>query len=798
MRLGIVIPWFGRELKGGAEQQAWQIAARLAARGHQVEVITTCCRSHQDDWSTNHLPAGVTSEPEGFDVRRFPVDPRERHAFDRVCRQLLETPLEALKPGVSPVSAAYAEIFSHELIRSAALLEFLERQQERFESILFLPYLYGPVLSGIAIVRERAALQPCLHDEPYAYLPNVAAAFAAAGSLLFNSEGEQELALRLFGPGIWHKSRLIGEGVEVEVESTRTNGRRTAASPPYVLYLGRKDPGKNVPLLLRAFRLYRASRPNSNLRLRLAGIGSADLLESDGDTVEDLGLVSEEVKTELLAGCSALFQPSQNESFSRVLMEAWMHGKPVAAHRSCLATAVAVERARGGWVAGSEGEWAETFARVERATAAERAAMGERGRTYAAQLANWEAVLDRYEQALDPPRISAAALPPATPQSIDQFVPNCSYGDAISNSTIWIRDQLRKLGYRSTIYARYIDPRVAHECEVFSPAALATSDAVLYHHSVGSEVTEHVVRFDGPKALIYHNITPAEFFAPYWPDFAAVVQRGRDDLPSLASSFDNSYGVSRFNADELRACGFREPGVFPLVVDPRKWSLSPDPIVMDRMQDGRTNLLFVGRISPNKKQDDLVRAFDHYLELDPDARLVVVGKAEPDDPYARHVHELIRTLGLQDAILTVGSVSDAELGAYYRTASLFWSMSEHEGFCVPLVEAMWFDIPILAYKSSAIPETIGEGGLLFTSKDDLAELAAAAHLLVHDRTLRQAAIAGQRARRERYLPEQALSILRDIAADLLPSGAAHNDIAPTAARGGSSRVSPLLQTSARS
>ena len=248
MRIAFVIPWFGRDLKGGAEQQAWQIASRLAGRNHDVEVLTTCCRSHQDDWATNHLPAGRVSEPEGFAVHRFPVDPRNRDQFDRVCSQLLSTPADVLVPGSSPVPTADGEIFADDLIKSTALLDFLRAGKNGYDWFLLMPYLYGPVLRGIEIVADRAALQPCLHDEAYAYLPQVADAFRHARRILFNSEGERELALRLFGPAIWEKSIVVGEGVEPEPASA-------AAIPAdaqygrFVLYLGRKDTGKNVDLL---------------------------------------------------------------------------------------------------------------------------------------------------------------------------------------------------------------------------------------------------------------------------------------------------------------------------------------------------------------------------------------------------------------------------------------------------------------------------------------------------------------------------------------------------------------------
>ncbi len=773
MKLAIVIPWFGRELKGGAEQQAWQIASRLARRGHSVEVLTTCCRSHQDDWATNHVPAGEAKEPEGFLIRRFPVDPRDRQSFDRVCGSLLSLERTALKRGISPISTEESAIFTGELIKSRTLLDYLEEKKSAYDWFIFLPYLYGPVLDGVGIVGDRAALQPCLHDEAYAYLPEVSAAFRSAGKILFNSEGERELALRLFGPGLWKKSVLIGEGVEIEGPAPATLGNGATpqqSSERFVLYLGRKDAGKNVPMLVRAFERFRAVRPNSKLQLFLAGNGSVEANGNSG-AVRDLGLVGEERKQELLRGCVALFQPSENESFSRVMMEAWMHGKPVAAHGSCLATSVAVQRSGGGWLAKAEEDWAELCVRLDRLPESELLRVGERGRAYAEALANWEKVMERYEQALTPVARDSATNRAKKKRSaraqINQFLPNLSYGDAISNHAIWIRDQLRELGFASTIYARHIDRRVAHECEVFTLDKLHGSHAAIYHHSIGSEITPDVRRFSGSKCLIYHNITPAEFFLPYRPHFAAIVRQGRDDLRKLAADFSMSFGVSSYNACELEEFGFRDPEVLPIAVDPDKWNFNPDEKVMEQMQDGRTNLLFVGRIAPNKKQDDLLLAFQHYLTLDPDARLVLIGKTEADDAYAAHLLKSMRALDLEDAVVIAGMVTNAELAAYYRTADLFWSMSEHEGFCVPLIEAMWFDIPIMAFRSSGIPETLGQAGLMFTKKDDVCLLAGLASLMVRDDGLRQKIIQAQRKRRAFYLPAEIEKVLSQIVGKLL-------------------------------
>ncbi|MEY2558432.1 MAG: hypothetical protein QOE34_1857 [Verrucomicrobiota bacterium] len=768
MKLGIVIPWFGRELKGGAEQQAWQVATRLAARGHQVEVLTTCCRSHQDDWETNHLPRGLSTEREGFAVRRFPVAARDRASFDRVCGNLLSLDPATLQPGVPPISAEDSDIFVNELIKAPALLEYLKESKHDYGSFILLPYLYGPILKAVEILGAQAALQPCLHDESYAYLPEVALAFRQASQLFFNSEGELELALRLYGPGIWSKSILVGEGVEFDPAPDVSNGSHFQdKNDRFLLYLGRKDEGKNTPLLLRAFRRFRAVRPNCDLRLVLAGNGTAILNGSEG--VKDLGLVSEEKKRELLRGCTALVQPSQKESFSRVMMEAWLHGKPVAAHACCLATAIPVKKARAGWLADSEEEWAKLFVELDRASEKDLRQLGENGRNYAASAADWDLVMQRYETALPSPSTNEPQSQPvdiSAAPAINQFLPDLAYGDAISNHAIWIREQLRTFGFRSEIYVRFIDPRVARECHPFTPEAVEASDAAIYHHSIGTDITPCLRAFGGPKCLIYHNITPAEFLEPYRPEFAQILTQGRKDMPLLAPQFPTSRGDSGYNAKELAEAGFLNPGVLPVAVDPARWDAPPDYELMRTLQDGRTNILYVSRFAPNKRQDQLVVAFSHYLQLDPTARLILAGKPEVNDPYVVHVRETVSSLGLEQSVVFTGSITDAQLQAYYRTAHLFWSMSAHEGFGVPLIEAMWFDLPILAFKSSAVPETLGEAALMFDQETKLVEVAALARLLVADRSLRDNMISAQRKRRLEFLPGKVAPLLKNIVREL--------------------------------
>lgn len=772
MKLGLVIPWFGRELKGGAEQQAWQIASRLAARHHQVTVLTTCCRSHQDDWSVNHHPAGISSEPEGFAVHRFPVEARDRPAFEKVAAKLQAFSPEMLKPGVSPVTLEEAETFVRELIRSPELVTYLKGDHEHDRFIL-MPYLYGPIIDGTKVLGKRAALQPCLHNEAYAYLPQIAEAFHSAGHILFNSEGELELAIRLFGPGIFAKSHLVGEGLEeFSTEQAPEGGAIASVKPPakFVLYLGRKDRGKNVDLLLRAFARFRHVRPSSNLNLVLAGHGS--LHEPLPPATIDLGLVSESDKGNLLSNCVALLQPSVNESFSRVIMEGWLHGRPVAANTRCLPTAVAVEKAHGGWTAATESEWAELLVAIDRLSPTELDLLGANGRRYAEANCDWEGVIDRYEQVLGVVEERPATRNVAVSENlrIHQFLPNLSFGDAVSNHALQLRDELVGRGVDSQIFAKYVDPRIIEECKSFTDEALRSLDALVYHHSVGTDLVEHLLNHRGPKCLVYHNITPAEFFDEYRPDFAGVLRQGRKQLQRLTTEFELAFGVSAFNQRELRDVGFKSPGILPIKVDPAEWAFAADPRLMERMQDGRTNILFVGRIVPNKRQDNLVRAFAQYLAFDPTARLTLAGTIEADDPYAVELQNDIYNRGLQSAVTLTGRLSPAELSALYRSAHLFWSMSEHEGFGVPLIEAMWHDIPVLAFASSGIPETLGPAAVMFDDKTNLRELAALAYLLTHDASLRQKVIAAQRQHRASYLPahvsrvvDRALGAIQDLA-----------------------------------
>jgi glycosyltransferase involved in cell wall biosynthesis len=255
----------------------------------------------------------------------------------------------------------------------------------------------------------------------------------------------------------------------------------------------------------------------------------------------------------------------------------------------------------------------------------------------------------------------------------------------------------------------------------------------------------------GKKILVYHNITPAQFFLPGRPEQAAMVDEARAALSVLAESFPHAVSDSLYSAKELEACGFRksEALAIPYIVGDAR----PNLEVAMELRKGWKNILFVGRFVANKAQHDLVRAFDKLLRCAPDTRLILAGRIDADSLYSMKVFDEIAARNLWSRVVIIHSPSSNELATLYAASDLFWSMSEHEGFCVPVVEAMWNDVPVLAYGSSALPDTMGESGVLFDSKEDLDEIASAAQLILSDLAVREAVLKSQRERRAAFAPD---------------------------------------------
>ena len=331
---------------------------------------------------------------------------------------------------------------------------------------------------------------------------------------------------------------------------------------------------------------------------------------------------------------------------------------------------------------------------------------------------------------------------------VHQWVPAAHRGDAIGDSARRVRDLLRGLGHESDIFALTIDDDMRGEARPFGEADALAGDLTIFHFALPSPMSQLFARLPRGRVLQYHNITPAHFFAAYDPGVFRIAALGRQELASLANATDLALGDSEYNRSELEALGFRNTGVMPIAIDTARITSAPPHPTLDKLLgDGLTNFLFVGRIVPNKRIEDIIRLAEQFKRYtDAMYRFIFVGRTDGVPRYYAALRALVQRYEmLPERFLFPGVVTDWELAAYYRAASVYISMSEHEGFCVPVLEAMAADVPVLAYASTAVPETLGGAGVLFEPKD----MEYAAELLgqlAFDPVMRAQVIDGQRRR----------------------------------------------------
>jgi len=355
--------------------------------------------------------------------------------------------------------------------------------------------------------------------------------------------------------------------------------------------------------------------------------------------------------------------------------------------------------------------------------------------------------------------------------AIHQFTAGFARSDAISNEAVVFRDIFRRVGYRSEIFSetRNVNKSLRDEVRDASTCAagLAPDDLVLLHLSIGTTVNDTFRTLPCRKAILYHNITPAHYFEFISTQTAAHLRRGRSQAAALAGIAAVNMADSRFNAQELETVGYRDVSVLPIVMDIDAVTREIDPATASLYNDGLHNILFVGRCTPNKKLEDLVRVFAYYQKtIEQRSRLIHVGSAAGSERYQALLASMIRDLALRNVVLA-GSVPQPVLNACYRHAHAFLCMSEHEGFCIPLLEAMLHGIPVVAHASAAIPETMdGSGILLDERRFDIA--AETLHRVITDKALRTAVIAGQDARLERYRHRDLEAELMELLQPVLP------------------------------
>ena len=293
------------------------------------------------------------------------------------------------------------------------------------------------------------------------------------------------------------------------------------------------------------------------------------------------------------------------------------------------------------------------------------------------------------------------------------------YGDAIGNEALGIQRVLHETGYDSRIYVQTADPRLEDLTADYRELIVdSRPDNILIHHfSIGSRASRVAFALPDRMMLIYHNITPPEYFIGVNPTLVQLCFTGRRELSAYRSRCDLAVGDSAFNRRELDQMGFPRTGVLPVVPSFEHLEDPPNRLLAEGFDDAWTNILFVGRMIPNKRIEDLIRFFHAYrVKYNPASRLLLVGAQRGFDEYVAAIHDLIARLDTSNVHL-IGHVSNEELTALYDVADLFLSASEHEGFCVPLVEAFYKRVPVVAFAATAVPDTMDGGGVLYEHKD---------------------------------------------------------------------------------
>lgn len=337
---------------------------------------------------------------------------------------------------------------------------------------------------------------------------------------------------------------------------------------------------------------------------------------------------------------------------------------------------------------------------------------------------------------------------------LHQFLTGATAGDAITTQALIMRRWLHDLGFRSNLYAQHIHESMQDDVQPLSAYHRARGEKqAIYHHSIGSEVPSFLQQHGPRLILVHHNVTPAHFFTHVDPAWARRARMGAEQLRSLCPHVDLALADSAFNELELLEAGYEATGVLPIVLDVAQYDMPDNPtLAADLQQETGPILLFVGRLAPNKKQEDLLKLLYCYRRFRPSARVMLVGDRW-DMGYDGWVERLAADLGLAEAMTLAGKVSQQDMVTYYRHADIYVSMSEHEGFGKPLVESMYLGLPILAYASTSVPYTLGSAGIKFYEKD-FERLAELAEIVVADDALRARIVAAQRQKVQTYLDPQ--------------------------------------------
>lgn len=386
-KIAFVIPWYGENISGGAEMECKSIAEHLKQAGNDVEILTTCIKDFSSNWSENYYPEGIQII-NNIPVRRFKADSRDAKAFDAVNYKLINH---------MPITLEEEDIFFKEMANSKALTEYISTHEKEYAAFVFIPYMFGTTYYGSMACPSNAAIIPCVHNESYAYMIRMKEMFTRFKKIIFNAEPEEQLAHKIYDIST-AKTKVFGLGLNTDFEASKERFvRKYNISNPFVLYAGRKDIGKKVDLLLEYFT--QLSKENEDIHLVLIGGGKIDIPSEIKNRVHDLGFVEIQDKYDAYGAAMCLCQPSTNESFSIVIMESWIAGRPVLVNEKCDVTTNFAKKSNAGLYFNTYQEFKEcVMFYYDNEQIAER--MGKMGRRFVTDNFSWDIVTRKYRDFL--------------------------------------------------------------------------------------------------------------------------------------------------------------------------------------------------------------------------------------------------------------------------------------------------------------------------------------------------------------------------------------------------------------
>lgn len=383
-KIAFVIPWHGQSIPGGAEMALREVTKQLSIRGIDIEILSTCVKEFTSDWNVNFHKAGMTVE-DGIPVRRFKVRKRNTQAFNEVNIQLMNN---------QKLTAEQEQIFVREMINSTDMYKYIEKHKDEYGLFVYIPYMFGTTYFGCKICPEKAVLIPCFHEEAYIYMDVFKEAFSKVRGMIFNAEPERRIAERVYNLA---QVSLITPGLGMNTDLVYDPYRfrcKFDIQAPFILYAGRKDVGKNIYTLINYFTEYKTRHP-SDMKLVLIGGGQVNIPANIIKDVYDLGFVSAQDKYDACSAATLLCQPSKHESFSYVIMESWICGRPVLVHEKCEVTRDFAVRSHGGLFFDNYFEFEQCVEYIN-LHPDEAKRMGICGRQFVLENFSWDVVMQKY------------------------------------------------------------------------------------------------------------------------------------------------------------------------------------------------------------------------------------------------------------------------------------------------------------------------------------------------------------------------------------------------------------------